>query len=200
MSPGCPIFNMPSKRGREIAQTSTLPQRHTFFSSETSRNGTGFVVCAVCGPPVAGSINISALPWSAVISMRATTLLDRLVDAAKLRIDGLNRLHRRLHLAGVPDHIGVREVDDDYIERGVVERLDDNIGDAGRGHLGSEIVGCDLLRCDELPVFTAERLLDAAVEEVRHVRVLFCLSHAQDCAGSRQPSRWRAGYPSTQPG
>src|ERR1019366_3377898 len=32
----------------------------------TCRNGTGFVVCAVCGPPVAGSIIISQFPWSAV--------------------------------------------------------------------------------------------------------------------------------------
>ena len=30
--------------------------------SETTINGTGLVVCAVCGPPVAGSIIISALP------------------------------------------------------------------------------------------------------------------------------------------
>src|SRR5882757_4897377 len=30
--------------------------------SETTINGTGFVVCAVCGPPVFGSIIISAFP------------------------------------------------------------------------------------------------------------------------------------------
>ena len=32
-------------------------------------SGTGLVVCAVCGPPLAGSIIISALPWSAVRMM-----------------------------------------------------------------------------------------------------------------------------------
>ena len=34
-------------------------------------NTTGLVVCAVCGPPVAGSIISSQLPWSAVMSNRA---------------------------------------------------------------------------------------------------------------------------------
>ena len=33
-----------------------------FAFAETTMNGTGLVVCAVCGPPVAGSIISSALP------------------------------------------------------------------------------------------------------------------------------------------
>src|SRR5205823_2461552 len=37
-------------------------------SSPTIRKGTGFVVCAVCGPFVVGSIISSQLPWSAVTS------------------------------------------------------------------------------------------------------------------------------------
>src|SRR6266567_8248569 len=39
---------------------------HLGAPSPTMTNGTGFVVCAVCGPPVAGSIISSQLPWSAV--------------------------------------------------------------------------------------------------------------------------------------
>src|SRR3984893_17762511 len=35
--------------------------------SVTQINGTGFVVWYVCGPPPAGSIIVSALPWSAVM-------------------------------------------------------------------------------------------------------------------------------------
>jgi hypothetical protein len=43
-----------------------LPPSRTvmFFSSETRMKGTGLVVWAVCGPPVAGSMSSSALPWS----------------------------------------------------------------------------------------------------------------------------------------
>ena len=59
---------MPASSARYPAD-SLHPAGQTLFPlSVTSRNGTGFVVCAVCGPPVAGSISISAFPWSAVTS------------------------------------------------------------------------------------------------------------------------------------
>ncbi len=66
---------------------------------------------------------------------------------------------------------------------GVVDGLDDGVGDAGGGHLGGEVVGGDLLRRDERAVFAAEGLLDAAVEEVGDVRVLLSLGGRAGCAG-----------------
>jgi hypothetical protein len=38
------------------------------LGSPVMMNGTGFVVCAVCGLPVSGLSICSALPWSAVTS------------------------------------------------------------------------------------------------------------------------------------
>ena len=52
---------------------SAPPCRSGMSPALTAMNGTGFVVCAVCGPPVAGSSIISALPWSAVTSTWAPT-------------------------------------------------------------------------------------------------------------------------------
>src|SRR5258708_32650866 len=66
---GSGIPNIPKIVG-EISRNEPPGFRvNRFAFSATTTNGTGFVVCAVCGPPVAGSIIISALPWSAVISM-----------------------------------------------------------------------------------------------------------------------------------
>ena len=149
--------------------------------------GTGLVVWAVWGPPVAGSMSISALPWSAVMSMDAAVLLDGLVDAAELGVDGFDGADGGLHLAGVADHVGVGEVDDDDVEGGVGEGLDDGVGDAGGGHLGGEIVGGDLLRGDELAVFAGEGFFDAAVEEVGDVGVLSRSRRRGGCADWRRP-------------
>ena len=59
---GCSIASRPSIVG-EISRR--LPPSRTPIprpSPVTRRRGTGLVVWAVCGPPVAGSISISALP------------------------------------------------------------------------------------------------------------------------------------------
>src|SRR5690348_8490451 len=58
------------RRFRIVGPTSRNepPCRRAFASSPTTRNGTGLVVCAVCGPPDVGSIISSQLPWSAVTS------------------------------------------------------------------------------------------------------------------------------------
>ena len=109
----------------------------------------------------------------------ASALLDGLIDAVELGVDGLNGLDGGLELAGVTDHVGVGEVDDDDIEGGVVDGLDDGVGDAGRGHLGREVVGSDLLGRNEDAVFAGERLFDASVEEVGNVRVLLGLGDAE---------------------
>ena len=109
----------------------------------------------------------------------AAALTDGRVDAAELGVYGFDRANRGLHPAGMTDHVGVGEVDDDDVEGGVVDGPDDGVGDAGGGHLGGEIVGGDLLRGDEGAVFAGEGLLDAAVEEVGDVGVLLGLGDAE---------------------
>ena len=124
-------------------------------------------------------MSISALPWSAVTRSDAAALLDGLVDAAELGVDGFDGADGGFHLAGVADHVGVGEVDDDDVEGGVADGFDDGVGDAGGGHLGGEVVGGDLLRGDEGAVFAGEGFLDAAVEEVGDVGVLLGLGYAE---------------------
>ena len=60
-----------------------------------------------------------------------------------------------------------------------LDRLDHRVRDAGGGHLRRQVVGRHLLRRHQRAVFPAERLLDAAVEEVSDVRVLLRLRDAQ---------------------
>jgi len=79
----------------------------------------------------------------------------------------------------VPDHVGVGEVDDDDVEGGVVDCLDNSISNTRSGHLRREVVSCHLLRGDEDAVFAGEGLLDASVEEVGDVSVLLCLGDAE---------------------
>ena len=70
-----------------------------------------------------------------------------LVDhRAQAGVDRLDRLdHGRDH-AGVADHIGIREVDDDEVVRALADCLHQAVADAIGAHLGLEIVGGDLFR------------------------------------------------------
>ena len=124
-------------------------------------------------------MSISALPWSAVTRSDAAALSDCVIDAAQLRVDGFYGADGWLHHAGVADHVGVGEVDDDDVEGGVVDGFDDGVGDARGRHLGGEIVGRYFLRGDQCSVFAGEGFFDAAVEEVSDVSVLFGLGYAE---------------------
>ncbi len=86
-------------------------------------NGTGFVVCAVCGPPVAGSIIISALPWSAVISMAPPLARTAFSISPRQASTVSTALIVGSILPGVSDHVGVGEVHDDHVEGAVVRWL-----------------------------------------------------------------------------
>ncbi len=109
----------------------------------------------------------------------SVSFLDGFVDAAELRVDGLDGADGRLEFAGVAHHVGVGEVGDHQVECGVVDGFHDGVADAFGLHLGREIVGRHLERGNQRAVFAGERLLDAAVEEVRDVRKLFRLGDAQ---------------------
>src|SRR3954469_18770153 len=62
ISSGCGIPNIPSMVGDRSCRAPSARNVNCLGSSETAMSGTGFVVWAVWGPPVAGSIIISALP------------------------------------------------------------------------------------------------------------------------------------------
>src|SRR5262252_4153566 len=59
---GCSKPSMPNTVGEMSCNEPPGRRASVDAFSLTTMNGTGFVVCAVCGPPVAGSIIISALP------------------------------------------------------------------------------------------------------------------------------------------
>ena len=59
---GCSSRARPARWARYRAASRRGAARSCFASSFTRMNGTGFVVCAVCGPPETGSTIISALP------------------------------------------------------------------------------------------------------------------------------------------
>ena len=91
-------------------------------------------------------------------------------------LDGLD--HRRQH-AAVTHHVRVCEVDDRECVA-VAEPLREARGNACRRHPGREVVGRHVTaRRHELPVLADVVLLAAAVEEIRHVRVLLGLRDVQ---------------------
>ena len=107
-------------------------------------------------------------------------VVDRLDDPAEALVDGLDRLHRGLDHAGVADHVRVGEVDDRERRLLVVEVLDERVGGLARAHLRLVVVGRDVARGrHELAHLALVRVLLAAVEEVRHVRVLLGLRDVQ---------------------
>ena len=106
----------------------------------------------------------------------ATARGHRRIDDAPDRAVG--RGHRgagRPEVAGVSDHVGVREVHDREVVGTTRDGLHQRVGDARGAHLGAQVVGGDLGRGHEHAVLAGERRLAAAVEEIRHVSVLLRL-------------------------
>ena len=96
-------------------------------------------------------------------------------------VDGLDRLHRGRDHAGVPDHVGVGEVDDPEAQAGPRARRATNASAAcARAHLRLVVVGGHVARRGhQLAALAGLRRLLAAVEEVRDVRVLLGLGDVQ---------------------
>jgi hypothetical protein len=105
----------------------------------------------------------------------------------------------------VPDHVGVREVEDRKAVAPGAERRHGLGGELARAHLRLLVVRPDLARRrDQDALLPLVLVLDAAVEEVRDVRVLLCLGgvelgHAgrlehvrQDVRGTLRTERDRA--------
>ena len=77
----------------------------------------------------------------------------------------------------MPDHVGIREVEDDQIIMG--QACQHLVGDEPRAHLRLQIVGRDFWRRHNLPVFSGKGALDSAVKKISHVRILFRFGNAQ---------------------
>ena len=87
---------------------------------------------------------------------------------------------RRLPDAGVADHVRVGVVGDDEVVRARVDGVDERVGHAGGADIsGCEVVGRDLRARDQLAILARPGRLDAAVEEVRDVRVLLGLGDVE---------------------
>src|SRR5438309_179786 len=79
----------------------------------------------------------------------------------------------------MPHHVPVGVITEDEIVLLRLDRLAEDVGDAGRAHLRHEVVGGDFLGGDEDALFAGIRGLDAAIEEVGDVGVLLCLGSAE---------------------
>jgi hypothetical protein len=96
-----------------------------------------------------------------------------------MQAEGLDGPGRRIELAGVADHVAVREVADDRIELAAADGGDQAVGHLDRTHFGLQIVGGDPRRRHQDPLFAGVRGLDAAAEEIGDVRVFLGLGDAQ---------------------
>ena len=75
---------------------SAPPGRRNWLFGRIATSGTGFMVWAVCTPPVTGSIIISQLPWSAVMRTLGPHFLGTLENPAETLVHDFNRPdHRR---------------------------------------------------------------------------------------------------------
>ena len=77
------------------------------------------------------------------------------------------------------DHVAVGKVQNDDVVLAGLDALDALARDLVGAHLGLEVVGRDLRGRDEYAVLAGIRVLDAAVEEERDMRVLLGLGDAQ---------------------
>ena len=120
------------------------------------------------------------LPWSAVMTRGARRADSRARHSAEAAVDEVRRGHPRGPDPGVADHVRVRVVGDDEVPLAGLDGRDQCVCDGGGAHLGSEVVGRDVpARRNEDALLARERLLDAAVEEVRDVGVLLRLGNVQ---------------------
>ena len=89
------------------------------------------------------------------------------------------RLHRLVEHPGVPHHVGRRQVADEQRVRARLDLAHHRVGHRLRRHLRLQVVRGHLGRLLHLVDLPVEGLLAPAVEEERHVGVLFRLRGAQ---------------------
>src|SRR6516165_2844122 len=86
-------------------------------------------------------------------------------EAAEARVNRLDRLDRSAERAGMPNHIGVRIVNDDHVETAGSNRRDKLGGHLECRHLGLLVVGRDLRRWHQYPLLAREDGFAPAVEK-----------------------------------
>ena len=101
---------------------------------------------------------------------------DKAAHAAVDRLDGLDDCREHARMA---DHVAVRVVEDDEIVLAGTDGLADLVRDLDGAHLRLEIVSRNLRTRHENAILALVRLLNAAVEEERDVRVLLRLCDTQ---------------------
>ena len=94
-------------------------------------------------------------------------------------IDCLDRLDRSCLIAGVADHIAVREVDDDGVILSALDRCYESVADLVSAHLRLKVIGRYLRGRNKETVLARVRLFLAAVEEEGYVSILLRLSCAE---------------------
>ena len=104
-------WGMPSSSRMVGATSARMPGPSSASPSAVTISGTGLSEWAVLGEP-SGSSMWSQLPWSAVTMQAPPASPDRLDHVAEAAVDLLDRGDRGGDHPGVPDHVGVGEVDD----------------------------------------------------------------------------------------
>ena len=109
----------------------------------------------------------------------AADFLDGSDEAANAGVNRLNSLDDCREDTRMTDHVAVRVVEDDEVVLLGTDGLADLVRDLDGAHLRLEVIRSDLRARDEDAVLALVRLLDAAVEEERDVRVLLRFSDAE---------------------
>ena len=161
------------------ARSASRPSASLASPPPASSTGTGLVVCdgvRAAGHRIAHQFAIAVVGGD---QQRAARPLDRIHDLAEAGVDRLHRLDRGRQAAGVADHVGIGEVQNDHVVFAGVDRLHRLGGQLRRRHLRLQVVGRDLGRRHHDAVFARVRFLAAAVEEISDVRIFLGLGHAQ---------------------
>ena len=97
----------------------------------------------------------------------------RLGDPSQASIYVLAGFDRLVELAGVADHVGIGEVDDENIRPAFINRAQQVVRYLEGGHRRLEIVCSDPWRRHQQPLLAGKFFFRAAVEKISYVRVLF---------------------------
>ena len=170
-----------SQQGRcDVGQDPVAQRRVAPPLPRPGRTGRRRWCARSCGSPAASRIR-STLPWSAVMARASRPSRHGVHDRAPgSRPPTSSGRDRRIPDPGVAHHVRVRELARMNRIRPLPMASHHCVGDGPRAHLRRQVVGRHVAPGrHQDAVLARERLLDPAVEEVRHVGVLLGLGHVQ---------------------
>ena len=94
-------------------------------------------------------------------------------------INAANGLHGGVHIAGVPNHVGVGVVDHNKGVDPLADRCHAPIGEGVSRHVRGLVVGGHLGGGDQMAILTRKRLFHPAVEEIGDVGIFLGFSRAE---------------------